>query len=135
MKPTETWYETSQFTANLLLRVGRGSPATDSLTGHVEVCENRSTAISRNCHTVYLNESEFVYLGNGSVHYSGSVPFVRPVLTWGSYKHYPDGRVAVCLDLDYLNVPLALVIVSCANITSIHAELYSHFLSVQRKRI
>lgn len=88
-----------------------------SLSGSVMVCQNRSVLDDRTCTVIRLNQSEFVYVeANQSVIYTGSIPFIGPVLVYGQYESSPQGDLAVCLHVS-TELPLVLLIESYLGIT------------------
>lgn len=93
---TGKWHESGEFLANILLQgsVNQGS-SQYVVSGYVVVCENRSVLLDTSCMVVHLNESEFIFAENGTVFYTGPLPFVDPVLEPNHYQCLPNGDVVM----------------------------------------
>ena len=82
---------------------------TSGMSGYVVVCENRSVLpTDDDCIRYYLNQDEIIFQDDGSVVYTGHNRFLPDIFFPGQYEALPDGRIAICVNLDDYNVPIII---------------------------
>uniref|UniRef100_T1ISD9 PH domain-containing protein n=1 Tax=Strigamia maritima TaxID=126957 RepID=T1ISD9_STRMM len=127
-------YNKGEYLANFISIGKSGENDLTSVNGIVVVCENRSKLISHFCPRIKLEESEYTFILNGSVNYTGELFIGKTMLDFGEYEIGPNGSLLICYNVSGLVVPfdtvqayLGLVLMT-VSLFAMAITLYTYFL-------